>query len=88
MCNGVQVVVPKHLAAQGKYANVVFVNISNVKIDGDWKQIEYGESFSISALDAPFDRPDIVIFHECYRIQYIKIWAMVPITNSAMIAVP
>ena len=73
MCNGVQVVVPQHLAAQSKYANVAFVNISNVKVDGNCPQIEYNGEFSVSALEPPFDRPDIVVFHECYRIQYIKI---------------
>ena len=73
MCNGVQVVVPQHLCAQGRYANVALVNISNVKMGGDIRQIEYNESFSISSLEAPFNRPDVVVFHECYRIQYIKI---------------
>lgn len=72
-CNGVQVVVPQHLVAQGKYANVAFVNISNVKANEESMQFEYKDNFSITALPVPFHRPDIVIFHECYRIQYIKI---------------
>ena len=72
-CNGVQVVVPQHLVAQGKYANVAFVNISNVKANEESMQFEYKDNFSIASLPTPFNRPDIVIFHECYRIQYIKI---------------
>lgn len=72
-CNGVQVVVPQHLVAQGKYANVAFVNITNVKVNEARMQFEYKDNFSIADLPVPFHRPDIVIFHECYRIQYIKI---------------
>ena len=73
MCNGVQVVVPQHLNAQSTFAQVGFVNISNIKTDGNCNQFEYNEHFSIATLSAPFNKPDIVIFHECYRIQYIKI---------------
>lgn len=73
MCNGVQVVVPQHVIAQCKYANVAFVNISNIKMDIPCTQFEYSEGFSVASLEAPFNKPDIVVFHECYRIQYIKI---------------
>ena len=73
MCNGVQVVVPRHLDAQAKYANVAFVNISNIKTNINCTQFEYNEEFSIEKLPKPFNKPDIVVFHECYRIQYIKI---------------
>lgn len=72
-CNGVQVVVPQHLNAQRTFAQVGFVNISNIKTDENCNQFEYNEHFSIATLSAPFNKPDIVIFHECYRIQYIKI---------------
>ena len=73
MCNGVQVVVPQHLSAQGKYDNVALLNVSNVKMNVDCPQFEYSNEFSVAKLTAPFNKPDIVIFHECYRIQYIKI---------------
>ena len=73
MCTGVQVVVPQHLDAQSKYANVAFVNISNIKTNINCTQFEYSEDFSIARLPSPFNKPDIVVFHECYRIQYIKI---------------
>ena len=73
MCNGVHIVVPQHLNAQREYANVALINLSNVNMNANCSQFKYSDDFSISKLPAPFDRPDIVIFHECYRIQYIKI---------------
>ena len=73
MCNGVCVVIPQHLNAQSKYANVAFVNISNIKVDCQCAQFEYREDFSVSSLKSPFNKPDMVVFHECYRIQFIKI---------------
>lgn len=72
-CNGVQVVVPQHLIAQSKYAEVAVVNISNIKLHSDCVQFEYYSQFSIAALPSPFNKPDVVVFHECYRIQYIQI---------------
>lgn len=73
MCTGVQVAVPQHLDAQAKYANVAFVNISNIKTNINCTQFEYSEGFLVEKLPQPFNRPDLVVFHECYRIQYIKI---------------
>lgn len=73
MCNGVQVVVPQHLTAQGKISEVAFVNITNIELECKCKQFKYDKSFSVVSLNPPFNKPDIVVFHECYRIQYIKI---------------
>ena len=45
----------------------------NIKTNINCTQFEYSEGFSIEKLPSPFNKPDIVVFHECYRIQYIKI---------------
>ena len=71
--NGVQVVVPQHLIAQSTHAEVAIVNISNIKVYSNCVQFEYNDQFSVAALPIPFNKPDIVVFHECYRIQYIRI---------------
>lgn len=88
MCNGVQVVVPQHLNAQSKYANIAFVNISNIEIGNDILQFEYSKQFSVSKLPKPFCKPNLVVFHECYRIQYIGIAKELRKINVPYIIIP
>lgn len=75
--NGVCVAAPLHAISQGEYAEVGFLNISNkvidVLTDNDKEQIIYDRKFDICKVKKPFDKPDIVVFHECYRLDYLKI---------------
>lgn len=71
--NGVCVVVPLHVEAQGRYAETALVNIGNVAIGFSGKQLAFQTPFDIQKLPAPFDRPDLVIFHECYCPRYLLI---------------
>ena len=72
-CNGVHVVVPQHIQAQQKLANVAVLNIKNVPVEGAQKQFSYVSPFEISSLPAPFDAPDLVVFHEVYKPEYFAI---------------
>ena len=67
--SGVYTVVPQHIREQQKIAEVGFVNIKNVKFEGIDNQFDYFEEFNVGALPKPFCDPDIIVFHEAYRVQ-------------------
>lgn len=73
LCAGVSVAVPQHVISQQRRAEVGFVNLTNIKIDGIDNQFPYNKSFSLKDLPHPFSNPDIVVFHEIYRPQFSKI---------------
>ncbi len=71
--NGVCVVVPQHVASQRLYAETALLNINNEKIKEIGNQIPYEKEFDVCKLPAPFNNPDLVVFHECYRVEYLSI---------------
>jgi glycosyltransferase involved in cell wall biosynthesis len=71
--SGVSVVVPHHIIEQQKIAEVGFVNIKNITIDGIDNQFNFCKKFDVIKLPKPFSNPDIVVFHEVYKKEYIRI---------------
>ncbi len=71
--NGVCVAVPQHLKSQAEFAQVALLNVEDVKIDGVEKQFSYTKDFDVRALEAPFNNPDLVVFHELYNLKYLSI---------------
>ena len=75
--NGVCVAAPQHVISQMEYAEVGLINIKNIEIDElkryPGAQMRFIKPFDVTKLPKPFCRPDIVVFHECYRPDYLKI---------------
>lgn len=72
--NGVCVVVPQYIKWQKALGHTVaLINVNAQKIEAVECQIDYSNGMSIDDIKPPFNKPDLVIFQECYRIQYIKL---------------
>ena len=70
---GVQFAVPKMIRSQSQYAEVCLLNTH-----GDWIEeiptLRYEGVFDIDNFPPPYNKPNIIVFHEVYRFEYISIY--------------
>lgn len=70
---GVQYAVPKMVKAQSLFAEACLVNTHGDIIDGV-ETIPFDGNFDVEKLPEPYRTPDIVVFHELYRFEYVSIY--------------
>lgn len=85
---GTNVVVPKHVREQSAYADVGLLNISDEQVKNEFMLTYPGIDKFPDDLPKPFDRPDIVVFHEVNYIEYIKMYKKLVARNIPYIIVP
>lgn len=84
---GVQTAVPKMVEAQSHFAAVGLINTHGDAIDGI-QNIRYDGKVNIEDLPEPFNKPDLIVFHELYRFEYIAIYRMLIKQNIPYVIIP
>lgn len=88
--NGVSAVVKKYVEEQAKYEKVGLLNLCEDRITENLGKAKlFDLSYhTIESLDPPFNKPDLVIFHEIYRYPFIKLYKELIGYNIPYIIVP
>ena len=86
---GVCVIVPYYIRSQKQIGHQVAIyNCKGVKLDAVDCQIPNIDPFDIDKMPEPFNKPDLVVFQECYRKWYIKIGKQLEKKNIPYIIIP
>ena len=84
---GVQVAVPKMILAQSKCATVGFFNTNGIQFS-DLTMVSKSKKFKLESFTPPFNKPDVVVFHEIYRPEFITIYKELNKLSIPYIIVP
>lgn len=87
-CSGVNIVVPIYIKHQEKYANVAFLNLTNQVISDVKNEFNYKFPGSLNKLPCPFNRPDIIVFHQVYRLGFLLIYREAIKNNIPYVIIP
>ena len=70
---GVCVAAPEHIRNQKKFADVALLNVHNCSIEGIETQFHYRGKDWKDDVSSQFKKPDIVVFHEVYHVEFVVI---------------
>lgn len=68
--SGVVNAVPNHVIGQQELETVLFINIKNRPDERIKNQIKYNKNLCLKEICLKYGRPDIVVFHELYHIEF------------------
>ena len=84
---GVQVAVPQMIRAQASHATVGCINTHGDVLDGV-QMLTYEGGLDLSKLPPPFHRPDLVVFHEVYRPEFIAMYKVLRKAGVPYVVLP
>ena len=86
---GVSVAVPQHVRYQARLANVALVNVAESGARShDGRCLHLGKGQPITELPHPFDHPDLVVFHEVYKPEFLKLGRQLESAGIPYVIVP
>ncbi len=92
MFNGISVAVPRHVLSQKEFATVAIINVNGKKINAlaEYPELQITCEMPVcfNKLPEPFRKPDLVIFHECYRREYLQISRELKRNNIPYVIMP
>ena len=89
--NGVALSVPEHFINISKTQNVGLLNCSSIQIEklkNETNVFLYNEYGKVAKLPYPFNKPDLVIFHEVYKKKYLQLYKEIKRMNIPYIIIP
>ena len=87
--NGVSVVVPQYIKSQLSLGHkIALFNVNNVQIKNLDCQIVNQQRFKLADMPAPFNKPDIVVFHDFYRKEFLSIYPILKKEYIPYVIVP
>lgn len=88
LSSGVCNIVPQHVKYQSRYSKTALLNVLDVDVSDGFLQLPYSKTYDLDRVSAPFDNPDLVVFHEVYKPKYLKLSNQIEKKGIPYIIVP